>query len=95
MSSKFSAPQAYSDAEYEPIPMQPVTSKQIAAIGYSESRKVLAIQFSRGNGAIYHYPGVTQKTHDDMMAAESKGVFFGEHIKSLPFDKFPAPEKAA
>ena len=52
------------------------------------------MKFTRGNGAVYHYPNVEQKTHDDMMAAESKGTFFGQHIKALPFDKFPAPEQA-
>lgn len=57
---------AFSDKEYKAIPMTPVQSNQIGAVGY-----------------------------DDMMAAESKGSFFGQHIKALAFDKFPAPEKAA
>lgn len=93
--SKAFTPQAYTEAEYVPIPMQQVASKQIAAVGYDAARKTLAVTFTRGNGAIYHYPNVEQKTHDDMMAAESKGTFFGQHIKTLAFDKFPAPEKAA
>ena len=93
--NKAFTPQAYTEAEYVPIPMKPVASKQIAAIGYDAGRKTLAVTFTRWKGVIYHYPGVTKKTHDDMMAAESIGTFFGQHIKALSFDKFPAPEKAA
>lgn len=92
--SKFQAPAAFSEKEYTAIPMTPVQSNQVGAVGYDAASKTLAVSFARGAGAIYHYPGVAQKTYDDFMASESKGAFFGQHIKSLPFDKFPAPEKA-
>ena len=88
-------PAAFSDKEYKAIPMTAVQSKQIAAVGYDAASKTLAMTFTRGPGHVYHYPNVEQKTHDEMMAAESKGAFFGQHIKTLAFDKFPAPEKAA
>ena len=88
-------PAAFSDKEYKAIPMTAVQSNQIGAVGYDAASKTLAVTFTRGPGHIYHYPDVAQKTYDDMMAAESKGVYFGQHIKALPFDKFPAPEKAA
>lgn len=94
MATKRTAPAAFSDKEYKAIPMTAVQSKQIAAVGYDAASKTLAVTFARGAGAIYHYPNVEQKTHDDMMAAESKGTFFGQHIKSLAFDKFPTPEQA-
>ncbi|KZK32034.1 KTSC domain-containing protein [Delftia sp. GW456-R20] len=95
MATKRTDPAAFSDKEYKAIPMTPVQSNQIATMGYDAARKTLALTFTRGPGHVYHYPNVAQKTHDELMAAESKGVFFGQHIKQLPFDKFPAPEKAA
>ena len=95
MATQRTAPAAFSDKEYKAIPMTPVVSKQLAAVGYDAASKTLALTFTRGPGHIYHYPNVESKTHADMMAAESKGTFFGEHIKALGFDKFPAPEKAA
>ena len=95
MATQRTAPAAFSDKEYKAIPMTPVVSKQLAAVGYDAASKTLAVTFSRGAGAIYHYPNVEQKTHDDMMAAESKGAYFGQHIKALAFDKFAAPEKSA
>lgn len=95
MATQRTAPAAFSDKEYKAIPMTPVQSNQVAAVGYDAARKTLALTFTRGPGHIYHYPNVEPKTHADMMAAESLGTFFGQHIKALPFDKFPAPEQAA
>lgn len=94
MPKTFAEPQASSEAEYVAIPMTPVESHQIAAVGYAPERKTLAVTFTRGSGAIYHYPNVDAKVHTDFMAAESKGKFFGEHVKSLPFQKFKAPATA-
>lgn len=88
--SKFKPAAAFSEKEYVAIPMTPVVSNQIAAIGYDAATSTLAVTFTRGAGAIYHYPGVSRETYDAFMAAESKGTFFGQHIKNLPFDKFPA-----
>lgn len=88
--SKFKPAAAFSEKEYVAIPMTPVVSNQIAAIGYDDATSTLAVTFTRGPGHIYHYPNVSRETYDAFMAAESKGAFFGEHIKNLPFDKFPA-----
>lgn len=92
MPKTYAAPQAFSEAEYVAIPMTPVESNQVGAVGYSRERKTLSVTFARGIGSIYHYPNVEPQVHTDFMAAESKGKFFGERIKSLPFDKFPAPK---
>ncbi|MET3514316.1 hypothetical protein ABIC63_002088 [Pseudacidovorax sp. 1753] len=91
MPRPFTAPAPVSDKPYVPIPATKVDSNQVASIGYDASTKTLALTFTRGPGHIYHYPNVEAKTHADFMAAESKGKFFGEHIKPLPFDKFAAP----
>lgn len=86
------APAAFSEEPYVAIPMTPVKSNQVAAIGYRAADKTLAVTFTRGGGAIYHYPGVDPKVHADFLAAESIGTFFGKHIKALPFKKFQAPK---
>lgn len=92
MPKTYAAPQPFSEAKYVPIAMTPVESNQVAAVGYDAARKTLAVTFTRGLGSIYHYPNVEPQVHTDFMAAESKGKFFDERIKSLPFDKFPAPK---
>ena len=79
------------EEKHAPIPMVPVTSNQLKAVGYDAASKTLAVSFSRGAGAIYHYPNVEPKLHEDFMKAESAGTFFGKHIKALPFKKY-APE---
>ncbi|CAN7340451.1 KTSC domain-containing protein [Acidovorax sp. LjRoot74] len=73
---------------YTPIPLTPVQSNQIGAIGYDAATQTLAVCFARGAGAIYHYPGVSPELHAEFMAADSKGIFFGQRIRPLPFEKF-------
>lgn len=89
MSRQFKAAAAFTDKPYTHIPLTPVQSGQIGAIGYSMDSGTLAVTFARGLGAVYHYPGVSPELHQQFMAAESKGEFFGQHIKALAFDKFP------
>lgn len=74
------------------IPMQEVESSQIYAIGHDPVSSTLAIRFkNRMTGAatsLYHYENVDAALFAEFVAAESKGSFFGQHIK--PFkDKFP------
>ena len=88
------APAAFSDKPFVAIPMKPVESNQVAAIGYDAARRTLQVTFTRGPGHIYQYPGVEPEVHLAFMAAESKGKYFGERIKPLAFDKFPAPIEA-
>lgn len=94
MSKTYTEPQPYTDAEYVPIPMTPVESNQVKAIGYDAATKTLAVTLTRGQGAIYHYPNVEPEEHAAFTAAESIGKHFGTHIKALPFVKFPAPVAA-
>ena len=88
--NKFKAPAAFSEKPYQHIALTAVESNQVKAVGYSPERNVLAMTFTSGPGHIYHYPNVHPSVFDALMAAESKGKFFGDHIKTLPFDKFPA-----
>ena len=68
--------------------MDSVDSSQVKAIGFDPETKTLAVTFTRGLGATYHYPNVSQETYDAFIAAESAGTFFGQHIKNLPFKKY-------
>lgn len=72
------------------IPLVPVKSEQLAAIGHDPAREMLAVQFKRG-GALYHYSGVTKELHAAFVAADSKGAFFAQHIRPLPATKVEQP----
>ena len=88
----YKAPQDFEEGSAPFIAMDSVESNQVAKIGYDMETKTLAVTFTRGTGAIYHYPNVEQATYDAFMAAESVGTFFGKNIKDLPFKKYHAPE---
>lgn len=92
---KFPEPQPFSDKPRPPITLEPVESNQVGAIGYDEATKTLAVQFRRGARAIYHYPNVERATFEAFKGAESIGTYFGQHLKALPFEKFPAEEATA
>lgn len=70
------------------IALQPVTSNQIAAIGYSHETKTLAVSFTRGAGNVYEYPDVEPETACAFLMADSLGKHFGEHIATLPSLKY-------
>lgn len=82
------APQAFADTKAPHIARHPVTSSQVKDIGYDPATKTLAVTFTRGTGAIYHYPGVEPETFEAFKNADSHGTFFGKHIKPLSFTKF-------
>lgn len=66
------------------IPLTPVTSSQISAIGYDESSNTLAIQFKR-NGqpdSIYHYANFTREDFIRFASAPSIGSYFYANIKN-------------
>lgn len=94
MERKFPEPQAFTDKPRPAIQLHPVQSSQVKAIGYDPATKTLAVQFTRGAGAVYHYQGVEPETHQAFIDAESIGNFFGRHIKPLAFEKFAPPKEA-
>ena len=78
------------------IALHPVKSSQVKSIGHDSESNTLAVEFTRGTGSIYHYPGVSSDAHKAFVDAESIGVHFGKHIKHLPFDKYvPAKDEAS
>ncbi len=77
------------------ITLHPVKSSQVKSVGYDHGTNTLAVQFSRGAGAVYHYPSVTKEQYEAFIKAESIGVHFGKHIKALPFVKYMPDAVAA
>jgi hypothetical protein len=75
---------------FKEIPMQPVESSQIAAIGHDPATNTLAIQFAAksGAGSVYHYSNFTADDFVAFKAAESIGSHFGKHIKPCA-DRYP------
>ena len=61
-----------------------VTSRWIACVGYSDSRRVLAIGFA--NGTIVHYAGVGVGLFERLRDAPSVGSFFLHHVRG----RFPS-----
>ncbi len=60
----------------------PVSSSQIASVGFDRENKVLEVEFH--NGGVYHYEGVPEDMADAFVKAPSMGQFLHQHIK----DKF-------
>ena len=89
---RFPAPQKFAEGPRPNIPMTPVSSSQVKAIGYDPMTKTLACQFAHGPGHLYVYPNVEPKIHADFMSSKSIGKYFGQHIKALPFAKYEAPK---
>jgi len=77
------------------IALTPVKSNQVKAVGYDDATQTLAVTFTRGAGAIYHYPDVTRAQYEAFIGAESIGTHFGKFIKPLAFKKLPPPTDAA
>jgi hypothetical protein len=72
------------------IPLQPVESSQIHAIGHDPETNTLAVHFKSrtGLGSVYHYSNFNAAAFAEFKAAESIGSHFGKFIK--PFaDRFP------
>ena len=80
--TNFTEPAPFTDESRPEIALHPVESNQVKAIGYDEATKTLAVTFTRGTGAIYHYPDVSKETFEAFKSAESIGKFFGQHIKN-------------
>jgi hypothetical protein len=59
--------------------MVPVTSSQLAAVGYDPQTRELQIEFKRGT--LYSFPGVPREVHAGLMVASSKGRFFYYRVR--------------
>lgn len=62
------------------IPMNSVQSSQIASIGHHPGSNTLRVKF-HGSGATYDYENFPAEKFAEFTKAESKGKFFGSHVK--------------
>jgi hypothetical protein len=72
-------------AKFTTIPLQACESSRIAEHGYDQGTKTLALRFKSGVPAVYTYADVPPELYEQMTAAKSIGVFFGQHVQG----KFP------
>jgi KTSC domain len=66
------------------IALSPVTSSQIAAVGYDAATRELVIRFrssGRKQERVYSYDGVPFELAKGLIAAESPGSYFHRHIR--------------
>jgi hypothetical protein len=61
-----------------------VESGAIASVGYDSTTALLELEFV--SGGVYRYYAVPPSVHRGLLAAESAGRYFREHIR----DKYPA-----
>ncbi|HLO55364.1 MAG TPA: KTSC domain-containing protein [Saprospiraceae bacterium] len=60
---------------------KPVTSTNIASIGYDDNTSTLEIEFL--NNSIYQYFEVPQQIYEGLMKADSHGQFLAQNIKGV------------
>jgi hypothetical protein len=58
---------------------QPVSSSNIASIGYDLESQTLEIEFL--NGGVYQYFDVPQHVYEELMSASSHGQYLASNIK--------------
>ncbi len=70
-----------------PIPdMQPVSSSNIAAIGYDAESQTVFVQFL--NGSTYAYKGVPEHEFENLRTAPSVGSYLNRNYKNVyPYER--------
>lgn len=61
------------------IPLEPIASSSLKAIGYDLSTQTLAIQFKTGR--VFYYEGVHVDVALELGRADSKGTFYSNRIR--------------
>jgi hypothetical protein len=56
-----------------------VDSRAFAAVAYRHGKRQLYVRFH--SGKIYRYFDFPRHQYDELLAAESKGTYFAEHIR--------------
>ncbi len=57
----------------------PVSSSNIASIGYDQATQILEVEFL--NSTVYQYFNVPFPVYEGLMATESHGTYLSAHIK--------------
>lgn len=60
---------------------QPITSSNIASIGYDADSQTLEIEFLNGN--VYQYFDIPQYVYEELMNASSHGQYLAQNIKGI------------
>ncbi len=72
------------------IPLEPVTSTNLDAIGYDLERSILAVRFK--SGIVFHYASVPTGAALALFEAESKGRCYSKDIKGkYPGERMTGP----
>jgi hypothetical protein len=61
----------------------PVSSSNLASIGYDSASHTLEVAFL--NGSVYQYSGVPEHIYQGLMAASSHGSYFDAHVKKAGY----------
>jgi len=71
----------------------PVDSTVLQAVAYLAQRRLLYLKFQ--SGEIYRYFDFPPQQYRDFLAAESKGTYFGKHIRnSSQYEQLPRSRHA-
>lgn len=66
--------------------MQPVSSSNIASVGYAAEDQMVYIQFL--NGSLYVYKGVPEHEFENLRTASSVGSYLNRNYKNIyPYER--------
>ena len=57
-----------------------VESSNLASIGYDVNSEILEVEFK--HGGVYQYSDVPEKVYEELMNADSHGVYFSANIRN-------------
>ncbi|MHB8898071.1 MAG: KTSC domain-containing protein [Thermoguttaceae bacterium] len=60
-----------------------VHSSALRSVGYDQEQRVLEVEFT--NGAVYQYFDVPAEIYRGLMAAESHGRYFHQHVRDKSY----------
>ncbi len=61
----------------------PVSSSNLASVGYDLNGAVLEVEFN--HGGVYQYSGIPDEVYQGLMTAGSHGTFFNEFVKKAGY----------
>lgn len=61
----------------------PVSSSNLASVGYDSNTQILEVEFLRGG--IYQYLGVPPSVYSGLMAAISHGSYLSQYVKNAGY----------
>lgn len=64
----------------------PVSSSNIATVGYNSNTNILEIEFQ--TGSVYQYKNVPQTVYSSLISASSCGAYFDSEIRNVyPYER--------